>query len=342
MSGGRGHVIKPKNEVPRLIIIVFALAGLVAILTMISFFAPGVVDFFFQDEPLINDNRTWITSQWTQTERRDEEFASLIAILEDNGITQVYVQTHIWRPDTGELAQLPFSRTFLSRIKRDSVILNVYAWLTVDQSQLFDSNAREQITQAARIAAREDGFDGIHLQARFVPDNSEDFMTLLRDLHASMGPRVPLSITVPPDRTPTDPDVPPSPGVDDALTWSQDFKRRVALNVNEMALMGHASGLESVEDYENWLAYQVATYAQIIDGLDIPMALIVALPTYEAELGHNPEVENVESALNGISEGILRARGAGNEVDGVGLYPWEDTDLHELDAYWAGWAAERR
>jgi hypothetical protein len=342
MSGGRGHVIKPKNEVPRLIIIVFALAGLVAVLTMISLFAPGVVDFIFPEEELFNDNRTWLTRIWTQSERRDEEFTSLIAILEDNGITQVYVQTHIWRPDTGELTEFPFSQTFLSRIKRDSALIEVYAWMNINQAQLFDEATRDQVTEAARVAAREQGFDGIHIQASFVPDNSEDFMTLLRDLRAVMGPRVPLSITVPPDRTPTDPDVPSSPGVDDSLTWSQDFKRRVALNVNEMVLMGHASGLTSVEDYENWLAYQVATYAQIIDGLDIPMRYIVALPTYEAELGHDPEVENVETALNGIAEGVLRARSAGSEVDGVGLYPWEDTDLHELDAYWAGWASERR
>jgi hypothetical protein len=340
VSSDRGHVIKPKNEVPRLIIIVFALAGLVASLTLISLFAPGLVDLF-KNEEAINDNRTWLTNFWTQTERRDEEFTSLIAILEDNAINRVYVQTHIWRGDTGEVVQLPFSQNFLSRMKRESALIEVYMWLTVEQARLFEPEAREQIIEAARLAAREQGFDGVHIQARFVPDNSEDFMTLLRDLRSAMGPRVPLSITVPPDRTPTDPEVPPSPGVDDSLTWSQDFKRRVALNVNEMVLMGHASGLTEVADYENWLAYQVATYAGIIEGLEIPMSLIVALPTYEAELGHDPDVENVETALAGISEGILRARGAGNQVDGVGLYPWEDTDLNELDAYWEGWAAER-
>ena len=337
----RGHVVKPKNEVPRLIIIVFALAGLVAVITLISLFAPGLVELF-KNEELVNDNRTWLTRIWTQTEQRDEEFTSLIAILEDNAVNKVYVQTHIWRDDTGELVQLPFSRNFLSRIKRESTVIEVYAWLTIDQSRLFDPAAREQVTEAARLMAREQGFDGIHVQARAVPDNSEDFTMLLRDLRSAMGSQILLSITVPPDRTPTDPEVPPSPGVDDALTWSQDFKRRVALNVNEMVLMGHASGLTDAADYENWLAYQVATYAQIINGLDIPMSYIVALPTYEAELGHDPEVENVETALNGIEEGIRRARGAGSQVDGVGLYPWEDTDLHELDAYWARWASERR
>ena len=341
MSDGRGHVIKPKNEVPRLIIIAFALAGLVAVLTLISLFAPGLIEWF-ENEEVVNDNRTWLTRIWTQTERRDEDFASLIAILEDNGINRIYVQTHIWHSDTGEHIELPFSQAFLSRMSRDSALIEIYAWYTIEQARLFDPAAREQIIQAARRATREQGFAGIHLQARAVPDNSEDFMAMLRDLRSAIGPRIPLSITVPPDRTPSDPNVPPSPGVDDALTWSQDFKRRVALNVNEMVLMGHASGLDEVADYENWLAYQVATYANIIEGLEIAMSYIVALPTYEAELGHNPEVENVETALNGIAEGIVRARGAGDQVDGVGLYPWEDTDLHELDAYWEGWAAQRR
>ena len=133
--------------------------------------------------------------------------------------------------------------------------------------------------------------------------------------------------------------MPSSPNVDDSLTWSTEFKRRVALNVNEMVLMAHASGLDNAEDYENWMAYQVATYAEIIDALEIDMSYIVALPTYEAELGHDPDVENVESAIAGLKDGINRARVRNNQVDGIGLYPWEETDLLELDAYWEVWGS---
>ena len=28
---------------------------------------------------------------------------------------------------------------------------------------------------------------------------------------------------------------------------------------------------------------------------------------------------------------------AGDQIDGVGLYPWDETDLNELDIYWQAW-----
>lgn len=340
MSSGRGHVIKPKSEVPRLVVFTFALAGLAAAITLAWLFAPDFVRSLIEKEA-VNHNSTWLTREWTQTDRSNEDVLTLIAILEDNKINTAYLQTNSWHGQTGEYVTLPYSQNFIQRFRKNTAQIKLYIWMEITPERLFDPLSHQQLVEVAHQTIQEWGLDGVHLQARSVPDNSQDFVDLLRDLRKAVGNDVPISITVPPDRTPADPDVPSSPTVAENLTWSQDYKRRVALNVDEIVLMGHASGLTTAQDYENWLAYQVAVYAEMLEELAIEITYLVALPTYEAELGHDPLVENVTTALKGIEMGVKRAREAGDRVDGVGLYPWEQTDLLELDAYWNNWASSR-
>lgn len=335
MKSSRGHIVQRRSQVPRLIVLPFAIAGIVALITLLSLLSPRIRTLFQGLEPA-NDNRTWVTRQWTQTARSDEDFASLVEILSDNEIQKIYLQTGTWHGQTGEYIEYPYSQDFLTRFRALSPI-PVYIWLNLPPDKLINSEAHQQVIDYIAGALSSNQFIGVHLQARSVPNENDEFIDLLRDLRTAIGPDYIISITVPPDRTPLDPDVPSSPVEAEDLTWGQAYKRRVLLNVDEIVLMAHASSLEDAEDYRAWLAYQVADYAQIIDELNIPIQYIVALPTYAAELGHNPEVESVAVAIEGVRAGISRARNAGTQVDGVGLYPWEQTDLFELDTYWNDW-----
>jgi hypothetical protein len=339
MSGrsGRGHIIEPQSEIPRLVVMLFGIAGLVAGVILVTLLAPDVIDFF-ENKEVPNENVTWLTRSWTQEDRANEEVLTLVEILQDNGFKGVYLETNSWHGQTGEFVELPFTQNFVQRFRRNTDTIKLYAWLIIDAARLFDEESRLQLVAAAEQALSE-GFDGVQIQARSVPDNSQDLIALLRELRTELGPSAFISLAVPPDRTPADPDVPPSPNVAGNLTWSQDFKRRVILNVNELVLMSHASGLTNPEDYEVWQAYQVATYAEIIENLDLETSFLVALPTYEAELGHDPAVENVDTAILGLKQGIERARAAGDQIDGVGLYPWEQADLLEIEAYWEDWVS---
>jgi hypothetical protein len=333
-QSSRGHIVQRRSQVPRLIVLTFAIAGFAAFITLLSLFSPQIRALFRGLEPS-NDNRTWLTRQWTQAERSPEEISALVEIMSDNGIQQVYLQIGTWHGQTGDYIELPYTQYFLGQFRALTGI-PLYTWVILPPDKLADPAARQQVLDHTQ-AAMAQGFVGIHLQARSVPNESDDFIALLRDLRDILGPQGILSITVPPDRTPLDPDVPSSPIEAEDLTWSQDYKRRVLLNIDEMVLMAHASSLSTIEDYQPWLAYQVATYAEIIDALQIPMVYIVALPTYAAELGHDPMIESVEVAIQGIQDGMTRAGNASDEIDGVGLYPWEQTDLFELDTYWSEW-----
>jgi hypothetical protein len=49
--------------------------------------------------------------------------------------------------------------------------------------------------------------------------------------------------------------------------------------------------------------------------------LIVGIPTYDAALpAHDPLIENVESAVLGIREGLAQAGEAASVVEGIAIY----------------------
>lgn len=335
MSKSR-HVVEPGSEVPRLVIWFFGLVGLVAAVSSIFLLAPRVIGFFTEDEPA-NDNRTWLTAVWTQEDRPAEEVNELVRLLDGHRIQVAYVQTNRWHGATGDYIELPYTQNFVQRFRNRTEAIKLYVWLVMDYDQILDAAATEQVLNFSEKAITELGFDGVHLQVRSIPDNSEEFITLLRNLRTAIGPQSVLSVAVPPDRIPADPDVPQGISPANELTWTQEYKRRVVLNVDEIVLMAHASGLTTEPEYEHWLGYQVQTYADLLDELDVDVTYIVALPTYAAEFAHDPLVENLDTALEGVEEGKRRSAQVKNKLSGTGIYPWDEAGAEVLLSYWETW-----
>jgi len=331
----RGHIIQTSPSLPRLVVFLFALAGSVAALSLGILFLPPLLESWFGDSRA-DQNRTWLTSVWAENPRPDSDIQVLADLLQDNGIAGVYWAALRWEEEKASFVELPYSADFQRRFRPVAPQIEMWLWLVIDTPQLFDAPSRQGAVALAGRLVRIYGLVGVHVQARAVPDNSEDFITLLRELDAELGPAQ-ISVAVSPDRTPLDPAIPSSPGVAQNLTWSVEYKRRVLLNSDEIVLMGHASGLNQQSDYEKWLAYQVGLYAQALAELGLNSSYYVALPTYPAELGHDPLIENVDSALNAIENARAREPAVGRLLTGVGLYPWEETDLFELDTYWNRW-----
>ncbi len=107
--------------------------------------------------------------------------------------------------------------------------------------------------------------------------------------------------------------------------------------------MSHASGLTDIESYEVWVAYQVETYATTMNELDNPPDILVALPTYDVAPEHDPAVENVTTAVNGVNAHLDQAGDEGKLVKGVGLYEYKTTDSREwvlFAEHWLGKSAD--
>ncbi len=195
---------------------------------------------------------------------------------------------------------------------------------------------QQNIADFSASVVTELGFDGVFLNIEPVWTDDENFLELLRKVRASVGDDVTISVAAPPDWSPENADIPVPPLIVPGTIWETEYKQSVALLADQIAVMAYNSGLSSPTDYEQWMAYQVAAFAQAVGELGQGTELLIGIPTYDAEPpGHDPLVENVESALDGYADGLEQAGEAASFVRGVAIYAGWTTD----DLEWAQFGA---
>jgi len=301
-----------------------------------------VLPWFDDDTPPSGDNLTWLEFAWTTAPVNQNAVWQLGQRLRDNAITTVYLEASAWRTD-GTLIEGEYAAEFAQTLREANPRLQVLLWLRMSGEEITDDQRRSAATALARKAVREWNFDGVQLNARTVLDGSESYIQLVRDLRSAMGGDALLSLTVPPDRVPSDPDVPADPTVDPGLTWGVNYKQRVGLlGIDEIVIMAHASGLADAAQYEAWVAYQVESYAAAMAELDRPPNIFVALPTYDVAPDHDPAIEDIGAAARGVREGIKRAGNDGKLIKGVGLYEYKTTDSLEWVQFSEHWLGKKR
>ena len=109
--------------------------------------------------------------------------------------------------------------------------------------------------------------------------------------------------------------------------------------IDEVVIMAHGSGLQDATAYRQWVAYQVSSYSEALHQLEEPIDVIVALPTYDSEPGHDPIVESLQESIQGTRFGVELAGDSGKMVKGVGLYGYESTDSREWSVFESLWLA---
>jgi len=229
----------------------------------------------------------------------------------------------------------------------------LYGWISYptnlddDGYTLDNTDLHERIAELAAVLVTSYGFDGIYLNVEPVRDGDENFLDLLRtvrrtlnDVQAATGRSapIPVAVAIPPDWRPSDPTIPFSTGFTGVFEWSRDYKQSVALLVDEMLVMAYQSGLTTPADYTTWVAYQTKTYAEAVAALDVPTEVLIGLPTYPAELpAHDPAVENIPTAVEGVNSGLIQAGEAASVVTGTTIYAEWTTDEDEWQAYLNNW-----
>jgi hypothetical protein len=190
---------------------------------------------------------------------------------------------------------------------------------------------------AARLVT-EFGFDGIFLDAEVVWDGNQDFLALLRKIRAAVGIDVPISAAIPPDWSPSNSSIPLPLLFEPGTEWEKEYKQSVALLVDNMAVMAYLSSLSSPADYSQWVAYQVKAYALAIAELNTDTSLLIGIPTFDAEPpGHDPAVENIASAVEGVRLGLEQAGDAARYVKGLAIYAEWTTDPTEWANFQTVW-----
>ncbi|WP_162910018.1 hypothetical protein [Aggregatilinea lenta] len=287
------------------------------------------------------DNRTWLEFAWTDNPVNADAVVQLGERLGDGEINRVYLEASAWRTD-GTLIEGQHAQAFVDALRQGQPDLEVLLWLRMSIDQIADANQQAEAVALADKAVHQWGLEGIQLNAIAVPNGSNGYVSLVRDLRTAIGDDALLSITVPPDRVPSDPDVPMTAGSDPDLTWDLNYKQRIGLLLpDELAIMAHASGLQTSDDYATWVGYQLSSYVSALSELENPVGLVIVVPTYDAAPEHDPAVETVSAAISGVERGANASAQNKQQLLGIGLYEYKTTDSREWAVYREKWLGKK-
>jgi hypothetical protein len=301
------------------------------------------------DSPATGSNAIWLGTEWTYRRPADEVVNTLVARLRDHGIGTIYAWVSLLQPNGAwsETIRINDVKAFVDQVKRAYPEASVYGWLSVaaeaedGSDRLGNTQVQQTVADFSNRMVAELGFDGVFLNVVPVTDNDEDYLRLLRKVRATMGEDALLAVGVPPDWTPPDTDIPQPPQIAPGTVWAKDYKQRVAILADQIAVMAYNSGLSTTADYSAWMSYQVDSFAAAIAELDTGNDLLIGVPTYDTSTpDHDPAVENVEAAIAGIRAGLSRAGDAGRVVAGIAIYAEWETSAAEWDQVRSLWIGQ--
>jgi hypothetical protein len=291
-------------------------------------------------------NAVWIGTEWTYATHDDQTIKDFVQQLRDHQVGTVYAWVSWLQADQTWRGTHNFEavQAFVRQFKQYYPEAQLFGWVSFpvdlgsDEYRLENVGLQQIVADFSARVTNEFGFDGVFLNIEPVWNNDQNFLALLRKVRAAVGNQVPISAAIPPDWSPVGANIPVPPLIVPGTVWDRDYKQSVALLVNEMAVMAYNSGLSSAADYSLWMAYQVRTFAQTVEELGGGTDIVIGIPTYDAEPpGHDPNVETIPAAVEGVRAGLQQAGDAAEFVRGLGVYADWETDETEWAAFKQSW-----
>jgi hypothetical protein len=284
------------------------------------------------------ERAAWMGVEWSMDVHSDAEIAALAAELQAHGIDYAFVYVSYLKP--GDFFNPTFNQAdeFTARIHELAPDVMLLAWVGVPiqvtqpdgsyvTNRLESADIRSLIAEFGARTVTELGFDGVHVNAELIPNEDEAFITTLEALRDDLPPDAMLSTAVHALRLTENVTSVPYPTMTHHA--SSPYLRRVAENVDQVALMAYDSGLPFPADYREWMAYQVRASAEAVSGIDVNF--LIGVPTSE-ELtpSHNTTAQSLANALDGLRAG-LDTSDSPQVVDGLAVYPYWETSAEEWE-----------
>ncbi len=338
----------PEIRLPVNRLVIYGVAGAVFLIVVVM-----LIGRLKNDTPKASPNAIWIGTQWTYDSPDDAALNALIQKLRDHQVGVVYAWVGLLQSNNAwsDTSKLDSVKAFVLRFKRLYPEAKLYSWLSLDaqpidaNTRLSDTNMQQIVADFSQRMTAEFKFDGVMLNVVPVFNNDENYLSLLRKVHTSIGDKASLAVAVPPDWTPTEANIPKPPRIEPGTVWEETYKQRVALIADQVVVTAYNSGMSVASDYSAWMAYQVKTFASALAGLQtatgIPASteLLVGVPAYDAQaLTHDKNVENIPSAISGIRSGLSESGTSSKFVKGVAIYfesQMNDDDWSQLKQLWS-------
>lgn len=285
-------------------------------------------------------NGIWLAHTWVGDQHSRAEIEDLSATLAARGFRYLYLHAGPLEADgTAPPERYRYAKSFIAAVKARQPDVVLLAWLgglnraSDGDLDLTDPRVRANLVATAQRFVSE-GWDGVHLNVELLPTGREDYLTLLSELRAGLGPHGYLSVAgqrlwlLP---TP----LAPLPKLSEFI-WDAAYLRAVAARVDQVAVMTYDSALPLPNLF---IKYQQAQTRALIEALagagDVE--LLVGVPTYnDKRWNFNAAVENMGSGLQGVIEG-LQGLPERKPFAGVAIYAHWTTGEQQWQTYDRMW-----
>lgn len=292
------------------------------------------------------NNAAWLRHQWFSEKKSAEEIEALAGKLKEMQIRTVFI--HVGPLDSrGRIPEYSLKTWQYNYIGIKNAVpgIRIFAWLgglnqlsygkADDTLDLGDEKLLDSIAQRAMEMVILCRFDGIHYDIEPLPDNDPGFLKLLLFTRLKIG-KTPLSVATP-HIAPSD----EFAGIirrrvyQAAPVWSPSYYNAVAGQVNEIVVMAYDSVSLTPVMYKKYMMNQVRNICNAISGSKC--GFWVGIPTYEEKtVSHNPVVENITNAIEGVILGLERT-GDRKNFRGLSIYALWTTDEKETGEFQKLW-----
>ena len=316
----------------------------------------GVVagSFLFNSpEELPLNNAIWLDRSWTYGNLDDSRFSEFTNRLIENSVGTAYAYVSSLGIDKrwsggpqgkgSFMDSRPDVAQFVEAFKSKNERLQIFGWIeiwthldNVDGYRLDDPDLHQNIADFCRLLVEQLGFDGVLLDVKPLFSDNDDYIRLIRRVRAAVGVQTPIAVSITADLTPHDLRLQDIASIAPGTMWSPNFKKRVMVSADEVVLLMYQSYRQEPLDYINWVAYHVETY---VNELETDTAVLVSIPNYGgASSAHNPAIETMEKALDGVSEGLRRLEEEQRPLlTGIAIYSDEQLSQSEWNVFREKW-----
>jgi hypothetical protein len=340
----------PEIRIPANRLVLYGIAGAIFLIVVVM-----LIGRLKNEAPKTSANAIWIGTQWTYNNPDDSALTALVQKLRDHRVGVVYAWVSLLQSNNAwsDTDKLDSVKSFVQRFKKIYPEAHLYGWLSIaaqpvdsNTARLSDASMQQIVADFSQRMTAEFKFDGVMLNVIPVFNNDENYLSLLRKVHSSVGEKASLAVAVPPDWTPTDANIPMPPRIEPGTVWDEAYKQRVALIADQVVVTAYNSGIATSADYSAWMAYQVKTFSTALAGLQtstgIPASteLLIGVPAYDSDpqaLTHDSSVENIPSAVAGIRTGLTESIDSSKYVKGIAIYfesQMNDDDWSQLKQLW--------
>ena len=279
-----------------------------------------------------NANGMWISHGWIGDDvwfekynkdfdeyRSEQSFARLESLVKRLEI--VYLFPHLC-PTSSNGAIPGYNRR---QIEKTAALKNVkiLPWIGGVNGlhvHLAETSWRNRFTKSVKnMLARNPELAGVHINIEPLKSGTSEYINLLSEIRDAIGREKLLSIAAYP---------PPTFWQQvDEVHWSEKFYNDISEHVDQFVVMMYDTSI----DYRKFYIHTYKQWVNEVLDWSGKKDVLFGIPAYEDKSVeyHNPAVENIQTAISGLSAGLLKRESTANYL-GISIYAGWTLDENEV------------